>query len=367
MSTFAVTLEKVGALDPIEGADRIERATLAGMDYSFVVRKGEFKVGDEGYYFPVDAIFNSEKLLEFIGLTGKLAGGKKNRVKTVRLRQQISQGLLIPMAKIDEYTDTLSVNGKSWFNEFGEMLTIAQYLDIAKYDPEVDGKGRSADAKGSLPWFLSKYDIESAQRYKTVLEQPAYAEGIVVVTEKMEGQNLAAGSYQNDDGHQNFVCSRSLELKEVNEFGATNNWWTNAKAYSLHTHSAYLNGVNNEAPATIYGESCGPGIQGDYYKFGALKFFCFDIKIGEFWVNPIERIEFCKLTDIPHVPVLFVGKLSDFLNGKTVVEAAHGKSALNPDKLREGIVITPVDKVPPRVERNLKVRCPIYLAETGAD
>lgn len=366
MSTFAVTLEKVGALGPIEGADRIERATLAGMDYSFVVRKGEFNIGDEGYYFPVDSVFNDEKLLEFLGLTGKLAGGKKNRIKTCKLRGQISQGLLIPKAKIDEYADNLIAGGKSRVSEAGEALTLAAYIGITKYDPEADGKGRSADAKGGLPSFLSKYDIESAQRYKTVLEQPAYAEGIVVITEKIEGQNLAAGSYQNDDGHQNFVCSRSLELKEVNEFGATNNWWTNAKAHNLHTHSTYLNGIY-ESPATIYGESCGPGIQGDYYKFGMLKFFSFDIKIGDFWVNPIERIEFCKRHDIPHVPVLFIGKLSDFLNGKTVVEAAHGKSALNPEKLREGIVITPVDRVPPRVERNLKIRCPIYLAETGAE
>lgn len=353
MSTFEVTFEKVGSLSPIEGADRIERATLDGMDYSFVVKKGEFKVGDYGIYFPVDSIFPPE-LLEKIGMTGKLSGGQKNRVKTVKLRGAPSQGLFIPILSLFETIPfALDPTAPSPFLLHDKL---AEHFGVTKYDHEA--AGGNMDARGNLPEFLSKYDIESAQKYTRTLN----SFDLVMVTEKAEGQNLAAGKKKDDS---NFVCSRSFELKSEEETtGGANNWHKNATNNSLYEKAAAIKAKLGCDNLTIYGESCGPGIQGDYYQLGALKFFCFDIKADNKFVPPQVWLDLCKEFDVPTVPVLFIGKLSDYLGDKTVKEMSHGKSQINPTKLREGIVIKNMNP-DESMERILKLRDPIYLGETG--
>lgn len=343
MSTHAVTIETVGKLEPIIGADKIEKATLDGMDYSFVVKKGVFNIGDKGVYFPVDSVFPQE-LLEKIGMAGKLSGKQKNRLKTVKLRGCYSQGLLIPMSELG-------------VSESDSDKNLTELFGITKYEPETVG---NLNCKGYLPEFLNKYDIESAQRYTRALEQ--YDE--VMITEKVEGQNLCAGKKEDDS---NFVCSRSFELKlEPDENGESNAYHVNAKKNALYDKALKIKEKLGCKNLTIYGESCGPKIQGDYYQFGELKFFCFDIKADYEFVKPLVWKELCEEFDIPTVPVLFVGKLSDFLSGKTVVEASNGKSVLNKEKLREGIVIKQLE---PKsgIERLLKTRDPIYLGETGAE
>jgi uncharacterized protein len=85
MSTFAVTVERIGRVWKHENADLLEMASLEGKAYDFVVGKGDFKAGDVVVYFPVDNLL-ADWICTSLNLTGKLAGRDKNRVKTVRLR-----------------------------------------------------------------------------------------------------------------------------------------------------------------------------------------------------------------------------------------------------------------------------------------
>jgi len=94
MSTFAVKATRIRSIEPIEGADMIELAVVG--DYRSVVRKGDYKSGQLAVYIPEGAVL-PEWLIERMGLTGKLAGKQKNRVKAVRLRGCLSQGLLYPV------------------------------------------------------------------------------------------------------------------------------------------------------------------------------------------------------------------------------------------------------------------------------
>lgn len=350
MSEFKVTFEKIGSLNPIPGADKIEMATLEGMAFIFVVKKGVFNVGDTGVYFPVDSVL-PDALIEKIGMVGKLSGGNKNCVRTVNLRGMPSQGLFLAMSDL----------GVS-LEEHGS-IDLTQHFGVIKHEI-VEG---NMDAKSNLPAHLSKYDIESAQRYGRVLE----SFDIVMVTEKIEGQPLAAGVKYDDS---TFVCSRSFELKPEGETtGGANNWHLNVRNNHLYEKAKLIKEKLGCSIVTIYGESAGPKIQGDYYNFGCLRFFCFDIKIDNDFVDPMTWHSLCVEFGIPIVPILFTGKLSDFLEGKSIVEKANGKSQLNTTKLREGIVIKAITKssevghIPLKCARILKVRDPIYLGETGAE
>ncbi|TFG98651.1 RNA ligase (ATP), partial [Candidatus Thorarchaeota archaeon] len=89
MSTFAVKVARIRAIEPIENADVIELAVIG--DYRSVVRKGDFRAGDLAVYVP-EASLVPEWLLEKMGLTGKLTGKLKNRVKAMKLRGCLSQG-----------------------------------------------------------------------------------------------------------------------------------------------------------------------------------------------------------------------------------------------------------------------------------
>ncbi len=96
MSFFGVSVETIASVRTHPGADRLDLCTLEGMSFQVVVKRGEFNPGDRVVYFPVDALL-PEDLLRRIGLEGRLAGARKNRVKTISLRGEISQGLVGPL------------------------------------------------------------------------------------------------------------------------------------------------------------------------------------------------------------------------------------------------------------------------------
>ena len=115
MAFFGVTIETIKAVWPIKKADFLEAASLDGLNFEFVIAKGSFAPGDRCLYFPVDSLIPAE-LAEKLGVEGKLAGTDKDRVKTIKLRGQISQGLvgstdLIPegMESSEEITEHLGV------------------------------------------------------------------------------------------------------------------------------------------------------------------------------------------------------------------------------------------------------------------
>lgn len=98
MAEFTVPVVRISGTAPIDGADAIEVAQVLG--YRCVVKKGEFAVGDLAVYIPEAAIV-PDYLLDLLGLKGKLAGPQGNRVKAVRLKNTISQGLLLPLSAIN--------------------------------------------------------------------------------------------------------------------------------------------------------------------------------------------------------------------------------------------------------------------------
>lgn len=353
MSTFKVTIEKLASLTPIEGADKIEQAHLESMAFSFVVKKGEFKAGDAGVYIPLDAIV-PDVLLAKIGLVGKLSGGAKNRVKTVKLRGCSSQGLFLPTHAVLSPEELVSYDAEA-NTVCGKELT--EHLGIVKYEPD-DAANFNGNAKGLLPSFLSKYDIESAQRYKRDFEALCAGDAVFAIAEKLEGQNHCCFIKEDDSEG---VCSRSLELKDEGD----SLYWRTAREFKLFDFAREVKRVYNAKTVAIYSEQCGPGIQGNIYKLNSHKLFTFDVKVDDRWMAPEEFVRVTSHYGVTIAPVLHVGTIEQWLaknNTTDLVQSSNGKSVLF-DTLREGVVFKPYVTLP-RIDRLYKIRSPQYLGET---
>lgn len=350
MSTFAVTTEAVEKVWEHPNADSLELAKLEGMDFQFVVPKGSIFPGEVCLYFPVDSLL-PEYILDYLNLTGKLSGKDKNRVKTIKLRGEISQGLIIAQSDLGLLpSQTVGLN-------------LTEKLGVTKYEPsEMISKNARTS---SLPSELHVYDIEGCERYPDVVE--ALTDIPVLVTEKLEGSNYAA--MLRRDGSF-VVCTRRQQVEELP--GETHTWWNVTRRQNIQ---AKAQTILDEFPLASYvvirGEVIGPGIQGNYYKLDRHYVYIFDIEIDGVPLDAWQLATYNQLFEGKFVPCLSHGKsLREYLDMRgrgSVKEASTGPTFLiSGDVLREGIVIRPMTE-----QRHhklgrviLKQRSPEYLLKS---
>lgn len=359
MSTFEVTVRKLSKVLPHTNADKLELAEVEGLAYQFVIPKGQFKVGDDVAYFPIDSVM-PDSLSTKLGIKNYLAGKEKNRVKTAKLRGMVSQGVVArPDAVIDgwHHKDCGTTDG-CWTEpphyEYG--VDYAPQLGVTKYDPPpIVGANCNL---GPLPPGVSEYDIESCDYHPDITE--SMMDQKVYITEKIEGQNWSA-TIQPDGTIQ--VSQRSKQVIPTGDVKPA--IWAVGEGGLFD----FLKSIAFMKPGhliTIRGEYVGPGVQKNIYKLQKHKVLLFDIEDN---CKSIDAEEFIGLTvayGVETVPELAINvTLREWLAGRTVREASNGKSLLA-DTLREGIVIKPMTE-----QRHnelgrlfLKQRSPEYLAET---
>jgi RNA ligase (TIGR02306 family) len=244
-------LETIIELNPIEGADLIEVATVQG--WQVVVKKGEFSVGDSAVYFEIDSwvphslapfLTKGDQPKSFNDIPG-------NRLRTVKLRGQVSQGLLLPIAAVEEKGFNLSTYA------IGD--DVSEYLNVTLYEPPVKPQ-LAGISKGNFPSFITKTDEERVQN----LKYQDYLEARYYTTEKLDGSSMTVFFNNGEFG----VCSRNMNLVETE----TNTFWQVANKFKLREKlTAY--GVN----IAIQGELIGPGIQGNPYKLSTHTFRPFTV------------------------------------------------------------------------------------------
>jgi RNA ligase (TIGR02306 family) len=322
MAFFGVTKETISEINVHPNADKLEIAKLKNCSFQFIIGKAQLKVGDEVLYFPIDSLV-PENVQEILKIKGKLSSPNSSRIKTVRLRGSISQGLV---GKLESFNDLIS----------SEMTSeeITEKLGVTKYEPPAI-MCKNADLR-SLPFGLNVYDIEGCERYGDVVDM--LMEQNVIVTEKMEGSNFSI-TYNGSDLYVN-QRRHSIFQKD----GEEHTWWRVAKEQDFTNlikkiQSKYGYGT----VVTLYGEMVGPSIQGNIYKFPDNRIYLFDMNVNGAWVNHKDFMN--TLTEFGankyHVPILSEGKtLKEFLNGKKISEVSNGNSVFA-ETLREGIVIKP--------------------------
>jgi RNA ligase (TIGR02306 family) len=328
MERKLASIRRISDLSPIEGADKIELATIDG--WKVVVAKDvNHKVGDLIVYCEVDSFLPIEPEFEFLRKSSykKMADGNEGfRLKTIRLRGQISQGLILPLKEAyDVFKRNTPNMDMAWF----EGLDVTEMLNIVKYEPPIPAQ-LAGQVKGNFPSFLKKTDEERVQNLTK--EYPIYKLAKFYVTEKLDGSSV---TYYVKDGVFG-VCSRNLDLLE----DVNNSMWKFAIESGLRDKLVGL-----EKNIAVQGEIIGEGIQGNpYQRIGQTVriFNGFDIDKYDY-LSLDDLLELTKILEVKTVPILDL----DFTLPETIDELllmAEGKSVLNIKTEREGIVIRSHDR-----------------------
>lgn len=298
------SIQRIKGLDPIAGADNIVKATVLG--WQLVVKKNEFCIGDLCVCVEIDSVLPDKPVFEFLR--------KVNfRIKTVRLRGQISQGICFP----------LEILPAGIAIEEGQDVT--EIMGVTKYEPPIPAS-LSGLMKGSFPSFIPKTDETRVQIMQESLTKHKGAD--CYITEKLDGTSV---TYYIRDGIFG-VCSRNLEL----QYDTGNTYCRMAE--DLKVEEKLRNLGRNVA---IQGELMGEGIQGNKLGLKNKQVFFFSL----FWIDEYRfagydewKQVFEDVLQLEHVPVVMESyELSD--NIETLLAMAERNSVLNKNIKAEGMVI----------------------------
>lgn len=320
MTRKLATIRRITSLTPIPGADKIELAAVDG--WNVVVQRGLYNVGDLAVYFEIDSFIPSA-LAPFLTKEGKepkeYLRVKGERLRTVYLRKQRSQGLLMPLSEISFATCAQA--------NLEEGADLTDLLGILKWEPTISAQ-LAGQVKGNFPSLVPKTDQERIQNLTQELEK--WKGNTWTVTEKLEGSSCTM--YLPVEGDFE-VCSRNLSLK----FSESNTFWGQAIRYDVE---AKMRRGGMEGVA-IQGELVGPGIQDNIYGLSHHDFYVYhlyDVKDGKKLGLGVREV-ICEMLGLKHVPVLKYAETIDAEDTVAcILEYAEGKSRLNPKQEREGVV-----------------------------
>jgi len=360
------TIRTIKSITPIKKADFIELVEIDG--WQCVAEKGEFKKGDLCVYFEVDSFLPVEERYEFLRKSSykkmpeDLKGGLSEgfRLKTVKLRGKVSQGLVLPLINFKDHSEIKEIKSEGLITVKGEFFKvgadITSFLGVEKYEPPVP-VNLSGQVKGMFPVFAEKTDEERIQNILEYFER--YKDTSFECSEKIDGASMTVYWNENDFG----VCSRNLDLFE----SESNTLWKLANELELKRLLDKL-GRN----IALLGEAAGAGIQKNPLKLKGQKFYLFNIwdidrrvylsckermKIFDFLKNEVP---------IEHVPIVESGikVFTQFSDIHHLLAFAVGNSLLNKNTGREGLVFKSETLVEKRIV-SFKVVSNKYLLKHG--
>jgi RNA ligase (TIGR02306 family) len=332
------TIRLVDDVFPIENADRLEQVAIGG--WRVVVGKGEFKKGEKVVYFEIDSAlpvdddrfeFLKERCLKRWMNHGELIF-ETIRIKSIKLRGVVSQGLVMPFILFPELAINFNVG-----DDVTEALHIEHYDELAEKCGRIQGVCKIAgNAKGNFPSHIfSKSDEERLQNLTEYFDG-RFEDEEFEVTEKFDGSSatyIYSPSNRPDDPF--YVCSRNLELKE--EEG--NLYWDIAKKYNILSKLKYIY-EKFGAELVIQGEIVGPGVNKNRDQYTEHEFRVYRAgSAKEHQVfTPDECSNVCSIIGFPHVKVI-KNKFKAFKELKTMeafLEFVKGKTDRGHE--REGMV-----------------------------
>lgn len=321
-------IKKILDIQPIPGADAIEVATIGG--WKVVVKKGEYRIGEMGIYFEIDS-WIPEELAPFLFKGKEYSGVKGARLRTVKLRGQISQGLLLPVSLLAGYEPKAGTM-KYELSARSENCDLTEYLGIVLYEPPLPAQ-LAGLAKGLFPSYGRKTNQERCQNLIDEIQRAYDSDTKFEVSVKLDGSSMSVG-------YHNFkvdVCSRNLSLK-LDQVG------------NAFVDMAVKNGMIYPPvkydDIMISGELMGPGIQGNRENLNSTQFFVFDVydvKEGRYMTTD-ERLQVVLHKGLESVPVIHYCTTLRELGLDTVEKIlvyAEGPSLNN--KTREGLVFKSQD------------------------
>jgi RNA ligase (TIGR02306 family) len=304
-------------------ADLLEIAVIDG--WKCIVKKGEFVRGDIVVYFEVDSVLPVREEFEFLRKSSYVSRPFVTgfRLRTMRLRGQLSQGLVMHLANID-------VN---WENEHKlPGADVTELLGVVKWDPPLPAN-LGGEVNGWFPSFIPRTDQERIQNLTEEVAAAAADSAEFEVTIKLDGASCTIFANNGEVG----VCSRNFELK-VNDANKKNSF---VRMFIDSGMEKAL--VSYGRDIAFQGELMGAGIQGNRENFGEARLYVYDIydiTQGRY-LTPFERLEFefDGFKNVYHIPSL--GFSVPTANIDEMLAANEGPSINHP--VREGTVWKRID------------------------
>jgi RNA ligase (TIGR02306 family) len=324
------SIQTVNAAEPIPNADAIEKLRVLG--WWVVGKKGEFKPGDKLVYCEIDSLLPERPEFEFLrpncyknavtDAAGAVLQPAGFRIKTIKLRGQVSQGICFPLSILPAGAST------------DEDADVTEFLNIRKWEPPLP-VGMGGRVKGTFPGFLPKTDETRVQVLEKVIER--HRGRTFYVTEKLDGTSFTAFIRGGEFG----VCSRNMHLDTTDEGNLLVRVAVNLKLEEKLRAFAAARGFE----PVIQGEVIGPGVQQNKYALPEITlrlFNVFDVSAYRFLdhADMLAATGEMGLEVVPQLGTLVLAHGVDEL-----VALSEGTSILNAKAQREGIVLRPLAEV----------------------
>jgi len=352
MSNFSAPVVEF-TIEKHPNADLLSIAHVEG--WQCIVKTADFKNETLGVYVPLDAVADKDHpLLDFMN-------GKK--VKTIKLRKVISQGILLPLSTVEKF-----VRSKGYQETLQVGDDLHTLLELKKWEPVFKPQGLNvsggSEAYLESPGWMGKYtDIENWNNHPNTIKEGE----IVSITEKLHGSSARYGIVDGEfyvgsrnrilrldpyisrmdqrkwdsrpffQRFKDFILRKKVKLTTPRETV----WTKIARKQGIRSKLRYLSfNFAEGGNVAIYGEIVGPGVQDLEYGLEEVDLYLYDIRIegrsGDKYISPPEFREMAGNIKLKTVPLLKEGpfELAD-------LELRKGKDTINTKHVREGIVIEP--------------------------
>jgi RNA ligase (TIGR02306 family) len=316
-----VSLRQISELRPIPNADAIETAVVDG--WEVVVKKGEFQAGETCLYVEIDSFVPNE-VAPFLTRDGKnpkeFEGVVGERLRTIRLRKQLSQGLILPLSTL--------------FNR-----DLSAILGVIKWERPLAACLRGM-AKGNFPQYIRKTDQERIQNCVEVLDDQ---DTVYEISLKLDGSSCTTYCFKEYVG----VCSRNIDLK-MDESNDANRFISTA------TNHGFVDVVFDEFKETgrslaIQAELMGPGIQGNRENFSDFRLFIFDVWDidQQRYMSPMERYEFLAKHRLNshHIPVYPIFMTLDQIGVSSIMDILQFIDGSHPFDIVGTTITKPIEGI----------------------
>ena len=316
MERKLASVQRALEITPIEGADAIELVRING--WQCVTKKGEFKLDDLGVFLEIDAIPPDTATFQFLWTAKDGAQPPrpdKFRIRTMKLRGALSQGLFVPLSQFD-------------LGAVAAGDDVTERLGVTKYEPPIPA-GNQGDISGLFPGFIPKTDeirVQSAPEVLAEIWATPYA-----ITLKYDGTS-ATYCVDPRDG-QFLACGRNYSILEGDSF-----YWRIARQYDLPAKLAA------HPTMAIQGEICGPGIQKNRLNLKQIELFAFNVYdiANRCYLGHEAAREFLATIGISAVETVETGESFGY-DLPALLRLAEGKYPGTTNE-REGIVIRPLQE-----------------------
>lgn len=372
------SIQRISAIHPIPGADAIEAADVLG--WTVVVKKGQFSVGDLVVYFEVDSWLDASNPV-YASFEERFTnwGTKRGmRLKTIKLRKQLSQGLILDISDFADLSPSIRGSAVAEGDDVTEALKVEKWEPLEVKQSEKGGPSQ-ANRTRPFPWFIRKTDQERVQNRIALLpnipddeefeatikldgssmtvyfigkDNPLYPEVLADwKTRQLRGKSLLTRLWARvkdffGKGHApeylTGVCSRNIEL----DISADNHF-----SQYVREHGVIEKLTSHFSPHSAFafqGELIAPSIQDNYEKVSGYEWHVFDVFdiTKQEYVRPILARLDTEASGLSYVPVLEKRvSLSKFKTAdgdaratvENILAYAEGPG-MNPGVKREGVV-----------------------------